>query len=172
MDIRAHTRSAATLGVLALVFLVGVAWAWSAVTEPFPEPEETPACVETAVAAGERVQPDDVLVNVYNASGTSGLARDTMDALIGKGFAEGVRGNLTADTGRGGAVIWTSDPDSPGVALVRSYLGRNARVIEQTTAEPGVTVVVGDDFPGVGAGRKQLKAAEDGYVCTPPEPAP
>jgi hypothetical protein len=31
---------------------------------------------------------------------------------------------------------------------------------------------VGDDFPGVTDGRKRIKAAEDTYVCTPPEPEP
>ena len=171
MDIKAQTRSAATLAVLAAVFVAGVAWAWSSVTEPFPEPQETPPCYETLVAKGDRVRPGDVLVNVRNAGKTDGLARDTMDALIGKGFGEGIRGNATADTGRGGAVVWASDPKGPAAQLVRSYLGDDVRIIEPVTPDPGITVVVGDRFPGVADGRRAIKAAQESYVCMPPDPA-
>lgn len=168
MDAKATTRSAVTLAVLALVFVIGVAWAWSSVTEPFPEAEEQPACIETPVAAGDRVTPGLVHVNVLNASGTDGLASETMEALARRGFAEGATGNAAAPTGEMGAVIWTDDPDGPAAKLLQSYFV-NAQVVEQATAEPGITVVVGEGFPGIKAGRKGVKAESDGFVCSPPD---
>ena len=167
----AHARSAATLAVLAVLFVAGVAWAWSSVTEPFPEVEDEPPCYETAVAAGERIRPGDVLVSVLNASRTEGLARDTMDALIGRGFGEGSRGNASMDTGDAGALVLAEDAGSPAAELVRSYLGKGAQVVAEPSAEPGITVVVGDRFAGVAKGRRAVKADEDTYVCTPPDPA-
>jgi hypothetical protein len=169
---KAHTRSALTLVVLAVVFVIGVAWAWNAVTQPFPEPEDAPPCDKTRVAAGDKVVPEDVLVSVLNASKRNGLAGETMDDLLGKGFGEGTRDNVAAHTGRGGAVVWTDDPENPAAELVRSYLGKKARIVEQTSSEPGIVVVVGDAFPGVVKGRKSVTAQEDTYVCVPPEPIP
>lgn len=168
MDTKARARSAVTLAVLAVLFVVGVAWAWSSVTEPFPEPEEQPACVESSFAAGDRVTPGNVLVNVLNASETEGLAGETMDALVRKGFAEGTKGNTAAEPSGNGVVIWTEDPDGPAAALLRTYFGARTQIVEQATAEPGVTVVVGEGFPGVKNGRKAVKAQDDSYVCSPP----
>lgn len=168
METKARARSAITLAVLAVLFVIGVAWAWSSVTEPFPEPEEQPACVESSFAAGDRVTPGNVLVNVLNASKTEGLAGETMDALVRKGFAEGSRGNTAAPTSRSGVVIWTTDPDGPAAALLKTYFGPGTEIVEQATAEPGITVVVGEGFPGVKDGKKGVKAADDSYVCSPP----
>lgn len=168
MDTQARTRSAATLAVLALVFVIGTVWAWSAVTEPFPEKEEQLACVDEAVAAGERVTPGAVLVNVFNASGTEGLASETMDALVRQGFAEGSTSNTPAEVSESGAVIW-ADPDSPAAQLLESYLGPGTEIVDQQTAELGITVVVGEGFPGVKNGKNGVKATEDSFVCSPPD---
>ncbi len=168
MEGKARARSAVTLAVLAVLFVVGVVWAWSSVTEPFPEPEEQPACVESSFAAGDRITPGNVLVNVLNASKTEGLAGETMDALVRNGFAEGSEGNTAASTTDSRVVIWTTDPDGPAAALLKSYLGPGTKIIEQATAEPGITVVVGQGFPGVKNGKKGIKAKDDTYVCSPP----
>ncbi len=168
MDTRARARSAVTLAVLAVLFMVGVAWAWSTVTEPFPEKADQPACTDAAVDAGERITPGAVLVNVLNASSTEGLAGETMDALVRKGFAEGAKGNTSAPAGKSGAVIWTPDTASPAAKLLRSYFGRDTEIVEQSTAEPGITVVVGANFPGISDGKRAIKVAEDTAVCSPP----
>jgi len=168
VDTKARTRSAATLAVLAVLFVVGAAWAWSAVTEPFPEAEKQPACTETSVAAGDRVTPGDVLVNVLNAGSTEGLAGETMDALVRKGFAEGSKGNTAADPGGGGVVIWAPDPDGPAAKLLKSYLGKGTEIVDQASAEPGITVLVSEGFPGVKDGKTGIKAKDDTTVCSPP----
>jgi len=170
MDLQAKARSTITLAVLALLFVIGVVWAWSAVTEPFPEPEETPDCVEEQFTAGSRLRPGDVLVNVMNAGNQEGLARNTMDALVRHGFGEGSRGNATVPKGSSGPQVWTSDPGSPAARLVASYLGPRADIVEQTTAEEGITVVVGDSFPGVVKGMRSIRVQEDTWVCAPYDP--
>lgn len=168
MDTQARTRSAATLAVLAVVFVISTVWAWSAVTEPFPEKVDEPACTDTEVAAGELVTPGDLVVNVFNASTTEGLAGETMDALVRKGFAEGTTSNSAVDIGRSSAAIWTTDPGGPAAKLLKSYLGPGTDVVDQATAEPGITVVVGEGFPGIKDGRTRVKAEKDTYVCSPP----
>ena len=168
MDAKARTRSAVTLAVLAVIFVIGVAWAWASVTDPFPEKEEQPACTDSSFAAGDRITPGNVLVNVFNASGTDGLAGETMDALVRKGFGEGAISNTAADIREGGAVIWTKDPTSPAAQLLKTYLGKNTEIVDQTTADPGITVVVGVGFPGIKDGKTGVKADSDSTVCTPP----
>ncbi|KAA1421707.1 LytR family transcriptional regulator [Nocardioides humilatus] len=171
MDTQARARSAVTLAVLAVVFIIGVAWAWARVTEPFPEKAEQPPCTDSPVAAGEVLTPGDILVNVLNASSTEGLASDTMEALVRKGFVEGEKGNTSASTGEGGALIWTDDPSGPSARLLATYFGGHAEIVQQPTANPGITVVIGEDFPGVTDGHKRIKAASDTSICVPPPPA-
>ncbi|MDZ5619769.1 LytR C-terminal domain-containing protein [Nocardioides bizhenqiangii] len=168
MDITARTRSAVTLAVLAVLFVTGVAWAWSTVTDPFPEKMDQPACTDSTFAAGDRITPGNVLVNVFNASGTDGLAGETMDALVRKGFAEGAISNTAAETGESGVVIWTPDPDGPAARLLRTYFGKNTRIADQATADPGVTVVVGEGFPGIKDGKTGIKVKDESTVCSPP----
>lgn len=169
MDLSSRTRSAVTLAVLAVLFAIGTAWAWSAVTEPFPEAEEEPACLDEEVAAGDRVTPGQVVVNVFNASSTEGLAGETMDALVRRGFAEGATSNSAAAVGGSGAVIWADDPTGPAAVLLKSYVGKDSDIIDQATAEPGITLVVGERFPGIKDGRLGVKAKDDTYVCSPPD---
>ena len=168
MDIKARTRSAVTLSVLAVLFVTGAAWAWSAVTDPFPEKEEQPACIESAVAVGDRITPGAVLVNVFNASSTEGLAGETIKALVRRGFAEGTTSNTSYEVGESGAVIWAPEPDGLAAKLLQTYFGPDTEIIDQATAEPGITVVVGEGFPGVKPGRKGITAAVDSTVCSPP----
>jgi hypothetical protein len=164
----ARTRSAVTLALLAVVFVAGAAWAWSSVTEPFPEKEEQPACVDSEVAEGDRITPGAVLVNVFNASNTEGLAGETLDALKRKGFAEGTTSNTSTEVGGSGAVIWAPDPDGPAAKLLKTYFGSNTEIVDQATAEPGITVVVGEGFPGIRNGKNGIRAATDSIVCSPP----
>src|SRR3546814_617523 len=163
MDMTATARSVATLVVLGLLFVGGVAWAWSQVTEPFPEPTETPDCSQTVFTAGEEIVPGDVLVSVLNASDRDGLAGETMDRLAKFGFGEGDLGNASAI--RDAAQIWTSEPDGPVAQLLASYLGKDVKVVDQESTAPGVTIVVGDKFPGVTKGLKRPTAGAGGPVC-------
>lgn len=168
MDLSATGRSLATLVVLAVIFLGGVAWAWSQVTDPFPEPAEASLCTETEVTAGDQVRPGQVLVSVLNASERVGLASETMDDLVEAGFGQGERGNIQVAGSKTMSVqIWTSDKSNPAVRLVASRMGRGVEVVEQAAEQPGVVVVVGERFKGLRKGRPQVKAQEDTTICVP-----
>lgn len=168
LDVRQGGRSAITLAVLAVVFLAGVTWAWSSVTEPFPEKVPAAPCTDTLIRAGEDVAPPQVLVTVLNAGGADGLATKTMDKLIAAGFGEGETGNGPADSGPVAAQVWASDPGDPAAILLASYLGQDVEVVDQPSGYPGVTIVVGKRFKGVRKGRETVTAQTDSYVCTPP----
>lgn len=170
MDIQASARSAGTLIVLALVFVLSVAWAWSQVTEPFPEAIDDPDCNDVLIGTGEDVTPKDVLVSVLNGSERDGLAGETMDRLRRFGFGEGELGN--APKIKASAQVWTDEPDGAVARLLASYLGDGVKIVDQASSAPGITVVVGDEFPGVSKGSPSETAGEDTYVCSPPEQDP
>lgn len=167
MDMTASARSAATLLVLALIFVAGLAWAWSEVTAPFPGHQSDPACTDTLFSAGEQIKPGDVLVSVLNASDRNGLASDTLNRLARAGFGRGQLGNAPSIHGSA-AQVWTSEPDGPVARLVASYLGQDVKVVDRSSSAPGVVVVVGDEFPGVVKGSRQEAVEEDTTVCSPP----
>ncbi|WP_036516769.1 LytR C-terminal domain-containing protein [Nocardioides sp. J54] len=165
---RNGNRAALTLAVLAVVFLASVAWAWSRVTEPFPEKIQAAPCTDTLISAGEEVSPPQVMVTVLNAGGPNGLASRTMSRLERFGFAAGETGNAPSDTGPVAAQVWASDPGDPAALLLASYLGRNVDIVDRGSGYPGVTIVVGKKFKKVRKGRAAITAQKDSYVCTPP----
>lgn len=168
LDVRQGGRSAMTLAVLAVVFLAGITWAWSRVTEPFPEKEPAAPCTDTLIRAGEDVAPPQVLVTVLNAGGADGLANKTQDKLVEAGFGKGETGNGPADSGPVSAQVWAEDPGDPAAILLASYLGKDVEIVDQPSGYPGITIVVGKRFKGVRAGRDTVTAQTDAYVCTPP----
>ena len=163
----ARLRSAATLVALLVVLLVGVAWGWSAVTAPLPGGGETAVCSLVTVREGQKVYPDQVTVSVLNAGDREGLAGRTMQDLVDQGFAEGSLANAPEDAKVELAEIWTDDIDNPAVRLVRRHLG-GVDIVRRDPLEPGVNVVVGDDFTKVRKGRRFARADQDAQVCSPP----
>lgn len=168
LDVRQGGRSAITLAVLAVVFLAGVTWAWSNVTEPFPEKADPAPCTDTLIPEGEDVAPPQVMVTVLNAGGANGLAGSTMNKLVAFGFGEGDLGNGPTNAGPIAAQVWASDPGDPAAILLASYLGPDVEIVDQPSGYPGVTIVVGKRFKGVTEGRPTVTAQTDSYVCTPP----
>jgi len=164
----ARLRSALTLLVLLGVLLVGAAWGWSAMTEPFPESTEVSICTETGVPAGTKVYPDQVTVSVANAGTREGLAGRTMQLLVDGGFGRGETGNAPPGTEVAFAEIWTTDPENPAVRLLKGKLGPQATVVRRDTTLAGVTIIVGDDFKRLREGGKWTKSTEASQICSPP----
>jgi hypothetical protein len=160
-------RTALTLAVLGVLLVVAGIWGWKATTEPLPGKVDSPICVNTSVAAGEKVFPEQVTVSVYNAGQREGLAGRTMQLLTDAGFAEGNSGNAP-DGKVSGAAIWTDEPDNPAVLLVASRLGPDVEIDDHKAPGAGVTVVVGDDFTDLVKGRRAITAAADSQICSPP----
>jgi len=158
-----------TLTIIAMIALLAGAafWGWGAATEPLPEVQDQPLCEDTPVEPGQKVYPDQVTVSVFNASSRSGLAGRTAGLLLDEGFPEGDSGNAPRGTTVIHSQIWTSDPESPAVRLVKSYLGAQATVVEGEPLGLGVVVVVGEEFGELAKGRKSAKAVQVGFICSP-----
>jgi LytR cell envelope-related transcriptional attenuator len=167
MNLLPSAKAALTLGVLALLLVLGATWGFAQVTQPFPGKVDPPICVDTSFPAGERLYPEDVTVSVLNASKREGLAGRTMSELTTDGFDEGQTRNAPDKTAVARVEVWTNDKDNPAVLLVRSRLGQ-AEVIEK--ADPGaagIVVVVGDDFVETFEGRPSIVTDRDIVVCGP-----
>ena len=168
-------RSAITLGVLIIVLVLGVLWGWTKLVEPLPglsgDPDEDleAACSVRTVAKGERVQPDEVTVSVYNAGTTDGLATRTMEQLQTRGFAPGETGNAPRGTDVNKVEVWAEHARNPAVRLVTDYLGRSVKVVNPKgrALGLGVVVVVGDDFRRVTHGARSVTSRVDAEVCSP-----
>ena len=168
LDVKAGSRSAVTMGALAVVFVASAAWGWAKVTQPFPEKVEPAPCTSTLIKKGDDLAPPQVMVTVLNGGGANGLAGKTMDKLIGFGFAKGDTGNAPDTDGAVTAQVWSDDPGDPAAILLASYLGSDVDIVDQPSGYPGVTIVVGKRFQGVVEGHPTVTARKDAYVCTPP----
>jgi len=162
-----RARSLATLAALALLLLLGVSWGWKQVSRPFPQKAETPICLDSVLDDGDTLRPAGMTVNVLNASGRNGLAGTTLDDLSEHGFGEGSTGDAPSGTRVSGAQIWSNDPESAAVRLLRSHLGGQVAVVDAIAAAPGLTVVLGEDFPGVRKGKNQVNVRATTTVCVP-----
>ncbi|MEP9362619.1 LytR C-terminal domain-containing protein [Nocardioides sp. CN2-186] len=160
-------RTAVTIAVLCVLLAVAAVWGWHATTKPLPGKVDSPICVDTSVAAGDKVFPEQVTVSVYNAGDREGLAGRTMQLLTDAGFAEGKSGNAP-DGKVSDVAIWTQEPDNPAVLLVASRLGPDVDIVDKPGQGAGVTVVVGDDFTDLVKGRRAITAAADSQICSPP----
>src|SRR4051812_4013638 len=156
-------RSALTLAVLAVLVLIGAAWGWSALTQPFPQEDPVAICEDTDVAAGAEVRRDQVVVSVFNGSRRSGLAGATSAQLVERGFVAGEVGDSPQPAAS--TQIWAADPTNPAVDLVsRQFKG--AQVVPGDSLGPGITIVVGEKFQALR--KKQVEsvvAAADATYC-------
>jgi hypothetical protein len=159
-------RSALTLAVLCLLLAVGAAWGWSALTQPLPNDEPPPLCVDTPVPAGTQVFRDQVVVSVFNGSRRAGLAGATMEQLQDRGFVGADTGNAPVQVP--GVQIWSADPQDPAVKLVKRQFP-DAEVVAGDALGRGVVVVVGESFAGLGKDVEAVTAKADATICSPPD---
>lgn len=99
--------------------------------------------------APDTVAPADVTVDVYNGSGTSGLAASAAEQLTAAGFAVSSTGNADSD-----AYTLTEIRYAEGDAALANTLAAaipGASTAQSDDAAPGtVQLVLGSDFAGVG----------------------
>lgn len=159
-------RSALTLLILVAIMLIWLVWGLASATKPFPGKAAAPTCVDITVPAGSRVSPSSVTVSVLNSGTREGLAGRTMQLFLDQGFDQGDSGNVPAGTKVASAQIWTNEPDNPAVKLVASRIA-GVKIVPTPSTAAGITVVVGDDFADLVAGKKSIKAKTDSVVCGP-----
>lgn len=165
----ARLKSLLTLSLLGVLLVIGGAWGFSALTQPFPGDEgDPPVCVDVPFTRGERIFRGDVTVSVLNAGTRNGLAGLTMDLFVDAGFGEGQEGNAEGGPKVEAVEIWTDQPRHPAVKLVAQQLGDAVDVVRRTPTTAGVQVVVGDGFEDLVGGPRKIIARSDVDVCSPP----
>ena len=162
----AGLRTAVTLVGLGLMLVAAAAWGWTQLSKPFPGKAEPPTCVDSTYSDGDKIYPQDVTVSVLNASRREGLAARTMQDLVDAGFGEGDTANAPRGTDVPFAEIWEVDDGNPAVKLLRTKFGQIG-VVEHDHEEPGLVVVVGDEFEQLREGRASVRVHSDVTVCGP-----
>jgi LCP family protein required for cell wall assembly len=111
--------------------------------EPEPPAAETPAAPAT-------VDPSAVTVEVYNGSGTAGLAASTQTDLEAAGFVVSSTGNADSSDYETTVVRHAAGDEDLAATLAAAVPGATPEVSDD--AAPGtVQLVLGSDFNGVGA---------------------
>ncbi|MDO7868012.1 LytR C-terminal domain-containing protein [Nocardioides jiangxiensis] len=156
------------VGTTLLMLVVGFIWA----TRPFPSLSsysDSSRCVDTQVAAGQKVHPSEVLVSVFNAGRKSGGAGTAMKKLMRRGFAPGDTGNAGTASVRK-VEIW-ADPSSPAAQLVAAQFGSGTPIVSgKPVLGDGIVVVVGDGLRAWHPKVAAVTAEADTYICGPKVP--
>ena len=155
-----HLRHRAVIILLALIVLAGAGTALAVITGliRLPETAEAPSLAPCPTGTYDYLPPEQVSVNVLNAAGREGLAREVADQLIERKFAVGSVGNeryLTEASAviRGGfsgePAAFTLQRNVPGSVFVRD--GRGDASVDlilgpgyEALADPGLV----DQTPG------------------------
>ena len=162
-------RTPITLLVL-LGVVVGAGWyGWEQFNDPVENPfAEQPRCTDEKFAEGDRLEADQVQVNVYNAGNVEGLATTTMDQLRRRGFLEGTAENAPSDVSVDDVAIYDRQPESAAVRLVKKQFTGRVEVLQRPDIADGIDIVVGSRFSGIDSKAKtdvQISAEED--ICVP-----
>jgi hypothetical protein len=143
-------KSALTLTVAVLVFVVGGLVGFRLLTSSADTATAAPACTPSTVAKGKPLASNLVTVNVFNASNRSGLANRVLINLQANGFLGGQIANSTSKTTPKRVAILTNDRKDPRVRLVAKQFADKVSYAEpDIKVEDGVVVVVGDDYTGL-----------------------
>jgi hypothetical protein len=166
-----QVRTALTLTALVGLLVLGVVLGWRALSSPVEEAgpaakASASACVK-GVDKGDRVKSRQVTVSVYNAGSRTGLAAETLDRLVARGFIGGDVGNAPARLSEVRFVrVLAPTGRDPAARLVALQFGPRTYVEPtRTDLGPGVDVIVGDDFHGVVTAPRSLVARAEGSGC-------
>ncbi|MEU6583204.1 LCP family protein [Nocardia sp. NPDC046763] len=119
------------------------------------------------------VDPFTVTVDVYNASGTGGLAAQAAQALAAKGFRTGTVDNWIGGPIQSSRVLASSGGDAKARAVAQA-LGGLPVMAESGLPEGAVRVVLATDYagPGSATGSATFDFSGSSTTATPVPPAP
>ena len=147
-----------------LGILMGAAWfGWSTVSSD-DDDDDTPRASEPTgdrclsrqtYKKGTKIKAKTITVSVYNAGVVTGLADETLEDLVDKGFRRGAAANAPSGLTATNVTILTATRNSPQVELVSRQFRGKVRILEGDVIRPGVNVLVGDNFRGVDDGAKR-----------------
>lgn len=170
-----RTRSAVTLTVLVVVFLIGTFVGVQLLTADAPSlaGSTEPTCEPRTIESGAKLGAGQITVNVYNASNRSGLATRTLRKLEDAGFRRGELGNAGDSVSNvDNVVIETKDKDSAAVRLVKKQFKGKVKVRKpQSETATGVRILLGKDFEDVkNKAPNKITAKNATEVCVLVEP--
>jgi hypothetical protein len=165
-------RSAATLGVLVMLCLLGILFGIRGLTAELPtEPlveDANAVCEDRVVEDGQKIRSDEITVSVFNGGKRAGAASKVLSALQERGFAAGETGNAE-DTGVIRAQVWADRRNNAAALLVARQFGPSIKVFQgKPDLGPGIVVVVGDDLGKMVKAPQQTKAVGETRLCSPP----
>lgn len=163
--------------VLIGILVLGAVWGWRSLFSELPESEvaaeePTPTCTTEQVDEGEKIRSRQVRVSVFNGGTRSGLAGQTLDQLIERGFQPGDIGNapLGADVRR--VQVWSTVKNDVRARLVARQFGKNVKVRKaDEDLGDGVDVIVGNGFKGLVKAPRAMPVKKPLEVCVPVESA-
>lgn len=148
---RARRRAAITLSALSTILIVAFVIALS-YNQGWIGGRSNPTPTNNAAMTCSKVQPavpEDVVVNVYNATDRNGLARAVAKALVDQGFrTASVTNDPLQKTIPGvGEVRWGRSGVEEATAVLLRVPG--ARSIRDTRSDASVDLVLGEAFKAV-----------------------
>lgn len=171
-----HATTAVTLLVLCGLVAAGAWWGWQQMTSALPSsnPDAAPSCPTQVVDQGAVLRASQVRVSVFNAGHITGLASNTMEALVQRGFRSGETGNAPSDMDVSTVKVWTTHADDAAAELVALQFGKDTPVaVTDRDLGPGVDVVVGGEFDGLAKDAPTtLTAKGPEQVCAPASGTP
>lgn len=168
------TKAGVTMTLLVVLFFGGTWWGFNLLTatsETVTAP--APTCQNTTIAAGDKVTPNLVRVNVYNAGVQSGLANRVHLGLQRTGFLAGDIGNSPEKVDVKTVTILTDNKEAADVKLVaQQFKNKVVYKTPTTNLSRGVTIVIGNDFKGLKKKPpRSVTTKEDLTVCLLVDPA-
>ena len=172
----ARARSAATLGVLVVLCLLGILFGIRGLTQELPtDPlveKGNTICEDRTVAQGTKIRAGDVTVSVYNAGRQAGLASRVLKSLQTRGFGPGETGNAPDGTKVVRVQVWADSKKNAAAKLVARQFGPTTRVFaNRPDIGVGIVVVLGDTFGKLAKAPTVTRAQGETTICTPTEPA-
>ncbi|HSE09100.1 MAG TPA: LytR C-terminal domain-containing protein [Nocardioidaceae bacterium] len=174
---RQQLVTATTMMILIGVLVTASMWGWKALFAPVPavdvvSEDPSPTCTTEQVKAGQKIKAGQVKVSVFNSSNRSGLAGQTMDLLVERGFVGGDIGNAPSDVDVRRVEIWSTIENDARAKLVARQFGKSVKVrYKDLDLGVGVDVIVGDRLKGLKRAPKTLLVKNSVDVCAPVEPS-
>lgn len=145
-------RTAIVLALLAVAVVVAGRWGWTQLTQPFGDEAQagaTPSCTPNPEEIAALPAPDSIVIRVFNASGSEGLATATADELAAQGFQIVQVDNDPSGEQIGGVGEIRSAPKSAARVeqLLRYVPG--AEWVQDDRSGPRLDLAIGAGFSGI-----------------------
>lgn len=153
---RRHITTAVTMLLLVGILVLGLVVGYQSLFKPIDSDNTTQSC--KTQDKGQRIRTKEVQVSVFNAGTRSGLAGETLDSLSQRGFRSGDIGNAPETAKVVDVQVWTTQKSDRAAKLVALQFGPRMKVmVKDENLGPGVDVLVGNGYDGLGRPQKSLK---------------